>query len=614
MSTLRAGKRPDDEAVLLAEMEGEVHTQPTLRLHPKPPPRHRRTYPLCILAFLLFFLLLALSPSSQPYRDQVHSSLRSAGDAVASRFRPLEEVQLPSSSSSGAGGEEGEESAGAVGEMRDVCATEHGCRFLVPTTIGEQESRAQHHLLQLASLAHSLNRTLVLPRAYSSRFSTCGTHSFDFFYAPPAFAAATAPASSITQREFERWLANKPGTVGAQAVRLAIPTKNDDGFEANATLGRFMPDPSGTDGNLIFGGKPLMPCLDAEKLDLRGRAPLVRFEPWRFAAQRLLDDLRVLDEQEGAEVLLVHYNLRGPLFQGVERDAMRGGESGRGLESAFEYQREWREVAEEVVGLMMGGAGGGGAAVGVHWRTETLEAERLSVCGASLVGALEKVRAAQPDVEAVYLASDFPIETLKEAPSHRAGVGGAGGAVEGESAIVAAHSDTLSELLTPAHSAAMSSFLRAFSSSPSPSITAPATTNLTLHTFSSLLPSLLTHLRAPRPSPLPSLSHLARYASSAPARSIIDLLVLQRLEVFLAGFSISGGAKLVDEQSGRGVCGKRSNWTRRVGRGREGRWDAQEKEGGEGEGVGEGEGRRLRNVVGTWSAEGTVEGVPGVEG
>ncbi|GAA5820121.1 hypothetical protein JCM11251_005489 [Rhodosporidiobolus azoricus] len=546
--------------------------------------------PPLILAFLAFFLLLILAPNS----SSVNEHLQLAKEAVKSRFRPVEEVAGPLRMV----GDDAESwsSGGEAHGMGDVCATEHGCRFLVPTTIGEQSSRAHFHLLQLSSLATTLNRTLVLPRAYSSRFSTCGDHAFDYFYNITSFASSTSSlvgsgAVSITQREFERWLANRPGSTGAYAVRLAIPmSSGGDPETADSSYGRLIPDQA------PYGGKELMPCLDEEKLDFRGREPVVRYEPWRFYGQKLVEDLKVLDEQEPqARVLLLHYNLRGPFFSRVEREALTSG----AIEKAFEYRDEWEELAEMMADLP---ELRGKEVVGVHWRTEKLEAERLRECGESLHGVLERMREITPPAAAVYLASDFPVESLEGAPSRLANSSNMG--TSGEE--VLAHSDTLSELLTPAHSAAISSFLQSFSSSATTSPPADLSHDLTLHTFSSLLPSLLKFIRS-----FPSsrrTRQLLSLALSPAAASILDLLVLRRVEFFISGFSAPYGIsteealKRWETEQGRGVCGKRSNWTARVVRGRKRHFDAQKvKE--------DGKGRRLSNVAGTWSVEGKVDGL-----
>ncbi|GAA5898029.1 hypothetical protein JCM6882_003310 [Rhodosporidiobolus microsporus] len=544
------------EMGLLDCCDGEEEEQtPPRWLRPSRP--SRRFNPLLLLPLLLLVGLFLLS---RPFASGTVALEVAAAATEEPLFKLSEKVVLPP---------EVDQEEGGEAEVVDMCTTQHGCRFLVPNKIGEQESRAHFHLLQLAALAHSLNRTLVLPHARSSRFATCGNRPFDFLYSFSSFAAATSPASSVLQADFERWLDDRSTPVKTQVLRLATAREDspDDGH--------FVRDAS-------YDSNTLKHCFSPSQLSFTPRSPLMRLEPWKFDGKRLVADLRTLDAEENADVLLLHYDLRGPLFPKV-RSAALSTTGEKSIERAFAYREEWEEVADGVLEMM-----GGGAVVGVHWRTESLEAERLGVCGESLERALLAIKKAQPDVEAVYLASDFPIESLEGSPSRH-------GAPSSPSSVTA-HSDTLSKQLTPAHFTAMSSFLTSFSTSSSAA-------SLTLHTFTSLLPSLL------RTHPA-----LARYSNSPAAHSIVDLLVLERTEVFLAGFSSRGIEK---EDRGRGVCARRSNWTLRVERAREERWKEQIRREDESEGVvfeegGQG-GRRLRNVMGVWTAEGRVERVPGVQ-
>ncbi|BGP16333.1 hypothetical protein JCM10213_008230 [Rhodosporidiobolus nylandii] len=514
-----------------------------------PPPAWHRP----LLAFSLFLLgIIAYSALTRGVPEV--PSYASVKDAVASKFKAIEEVALPSGL------------AGNEGVAKELCTGEHGCRFLVPTTIGEQESRAQLHFLQLAALATSLNRTLVLPRAYPSRFSTCGVASFDFFYDPASFAIETG-VKPLLQRDFEAYLANRTTPASARAVRFSVQTGNEPPV---TTFGKLVPDST-------LGYKPLTPCLDGSTLDLGGRQPLVIFEPHRTEGDPLVEDLRALDEQDPVDVLLVHYNLRGPIFQRVESTAVRTG----AFERAFTYKQEWSRIANKALELL------GAAAAGVHWRIESIAPETLDTCGGKLVDTLEQVKEENPDVEAVYLASDFAIETLENAPSRPSSAPADGLPSPPLNTSGSAHSDTLTELLTPAHRDAVSSFLSSFASSSS--------SDLTLHTFASLYPSLLA-----------ALPDLERWITNDAARAIVDQLVLQRTAVFLAGFPTHGEETVVD---GRTACAKQSTWTNRVTAARAMRWKEELRlETGQDAGAE----RRLRNVLGRWSAEGQVDGLVGV--
>ncbi|GAA5935362.1 hypothetical protein JCM3775_006253 [Rhodotorula graminis] len=392
------------------------------------------------------------------------------------------------------------ESSAAL-SVESVCGGERRrCRFLVPTIIGQQESRAQHHLVQLSRLATTLNRTLVLPSLATSRLMTCGSAPFDSIYDPVAFSRASGAVHPVLQDDFERWLAgdeHDPAPHSARAVRLRILGAPEP---LDSTHGAFVRDET-------LGGQPRAAlCLDEQRLDFGQREPLVAVVARDEAGGELLESLRQLDAEDDVEVLLVHWDLREPLL-GLESDEL--------LEAAFRYAEPWNALADAVIGEL-------GEAIGVHWRIEGIAAARLDECGEGLVEALVGLKEGDDALKSVYLASDYPLERLRQAPSHT--TANADDSSAGEPPVVdrpaLAHSDTLSAQLSPAHHAALSHFLSSFASRAAPA-------GLALTTYRSLLPVLL-------PTLPPSLAALAQTAA-APA--IASQLVLQRTQRFIAGES-----------------------------------------------------------------------------
>jgi len=418
---------------------------------------------------------------------------------------------------------------------------------------GEQESRAQHHLIQLSRLASTLNRTLVLPNLATSRFMTCGSASFDSIYDPITFVRASGAVRPVLQHEFERWLDDEeddsaPHT--ARAVRLRILGAPEP---LESTQGAFVRDET------LGGHARTALCLDEQRLDFAQREPLVAVVAQYEAGGELLETLRRLDTEDDVEVLLVNWDLREPLL-GVESDEL--------LAAAFAYAEPWHTLASAVVGEL-------GESIGVHWRTEGVAATRLDECGEGLVEALVGLKEGDGALQSVYLASDYPLEGLPGAPSHTAAAAGdddsTAGAVE-PLVVKLAHSDTLSDQLTPAHDAAMSHFLSSFASHAAPA-------GLALSTYRSLLPLVLPTLPAP----------LAALAQTPAAPAIVSQLVLQRTKRFVAGES-----RVPSERRARDTCARRSSWTRRVVVARE---RARE-------GLEEGE---KGAVVGWWSTDGKLE-------
>ncbi|GAA5935367.1 hypothetical protein JCM3775_006254 [Rhodotorula graminis] len=429
-------------------------------------------------------------------------------------------------------------------------------RYLVPVMVAEQESRAQHHLVQLSRLAATLDRTLVLPNLTTSRFRTCGSTSFADIYDAASFAQHTAPpgaAEPVLQGDFQRWLAEGTVRRTARAIRLSIANSPE---ERALELGKFYPDtPTPPSGRAT--------CLDQALFDFGDRDRLFAVEEWHPTSDALLRSLETLNAQDDVEILLVDWDLRGPLI-GVEGDEI--------LEQAFLYAAPWHTIAAAVSSAL-------GEAVGVHWRTETVQSSSLAGCGEGLVEALVRLKEQNRALKTVYLATDYPLELLAGAPSR------AGEVVDGEvdgvddedgSTCHRAHSDTFSKSLTSTHHAAMSRFLASYASNVAPA-------GVTLATYRSILPSLLPSLAA-------RLSRLAR-APFAPA--IVSQLVLQRTPFFLAGESrpVAEG-----RDPAREVCARKSNWTRRVVAARKAARRAAKARGD----------RTRTQVVGLWSSDGIV--------
>ncbi|BGO91493.1 hypothetical protein NBRC10512_003154 [Rhodotorula toruloides] len=440
-------------------------------------------------------------------------------------------------------------------ENVDVCSGPAGCRFLVPIAIGEQESRAQLHLIQLVHLSVALNRTLVLPRAYSSRFSSCGHQSFDFFYSVPPFLQEIdrLGGNAVVQRDFERWLDGQDERRTAQRVRLQVEGQ----YGATSTGGALELDP---DAAAAEGQS----CLPEEKLDFDGRERLWAVETLHGTNSIVVESLIDLENRISSDILLMNYNLRTPLFHS---------KNPIDIDAAFHYQHEWHDLASRVLDAA-------GPAVGVHWRTESIEPAILESCGGGLVDALLALKAGNPAIQTVYIATDYPLETLPGAPSSAAHEGRLD-----EDDEPVAHSDTLTRFLTTAHREAMSSFLHAFETLAAPHGIQLATYRSLVHSLSSSFP--------------PS---LASWASNPAAPAIVSQLVLRQTDYFLAGLPDTRRTKA----EGKTACAKNSNWTNRVVRARSRTWD--EQHGGQGVITQDGEeARELRNIAGRWKTDGSVE-------
>ncbi|KAI9320423.1 hypothetical protein BX666DRAFT_2024080 [Dichotomocladium elegans] len=80
------------------------------------------------------------------------------------------------------------------------------CRFLLPVSITEQESKGQMHFRQLAFASGLVNRTLVLPNVGESRIGACMNHSFSFYYSSQWAVDNEQYFSHITMESFIAWI------------------------------------------------------------------------------------------------------------------------------------------------------------------------------------------------------------------------------------------------------------------------------------------------------------------------------------------------------------------------------------------------------------------------
>ncbi|BGP16335.1 hypothetical protein JCM10213_004876 [Rhodosporidiobolus nylandii] len=456
-----------------------------------------------------------------------------------------------------------------VSEVESECEGKHGCRWLVPTMIAGDPSRVHLNLLQLSALAASLNRTLVLPNTDLSRFSTCDSSPFATFFSRAAFAAEVG-GSPLPQSTFATWLNTRQAPVQTRAIRISP-------FDAASP-------------------PALHPCLNTSAL-AKGLRETLYFPETEGGL--LAKKLRSLDMKDEVEVLLVAVpELREPLFPGVEQLALTTGK----VDRAFAHREEWSSVADRVLDQLAD------EAVGVWWQTAGVEGRRARTCGASLVQALLSVQEAQPRTRTVNLAADFavaadaqegeegepditPAKVVLPLPLAGYSEGDEDDTLFGEVDAAAGEDEDNSELLLP--STPSSSFARSFRS-----LAGPA--GLVLYTFRSLRPSLLT--AAPE---------LKAYIEHPLAAQVVDPLVLQQLEYFLAG--------LPDDQDVEGdkACSSgtdQAGMVQKIARERA-RTKVGEDDGADGDAEGEADEagelqqrlRTLRNVVALWAADGAVE-------
>lgn len=287
--------------------------------------------------------------------------------------------------------------------------------------IGEQESKASKHLYQLGLLAKSLNRTLVLPPMFKSRFGTCFQNSFDYYYDENAFAHLDIP--SVPFETFARWVSRRYNAPRAQIFEILLPQPGDD----NTALSRVVRTTGYTSlsqySNPTSKGKRNH-CLGSKAPRLRFPFHPLSVSPlsskWYLDADETVGFSQdVLDEAGSisVDVLAVTWEIRHPLFSAETSN-------GAAREVALEYASRWLNLASSIAGRLS-------PFIAVHWRMETVDPQALPHCARALVSTIESLledrhrfridvaetqNGTTPSTRAgsmlrtVYLATDYPLE------------------------------------------------------------------------------------------------------------------------------------------------------------------------------------------------------------
>lgn len=408
-------------------------------------------------------------------------------------------------------------------------------------------------------MAFALNRTLVLPQVSGSRFGTCSKRPFPFYYDLNTFS--TFDLRTISHAEFVAWSSAQEQPPTARVIAIAQGGEDGSGGIAPAEL----------------VSKKL--CLDSLALDIE-TPPLALYAPYRFhqwdkdrivrflfrpEVVALLTELRVQDSvgaglvtalqpstaENGSplptpDVLAIHFSLRFPILTPALVSKLSPAPSPPQPFFHFAPAPMWTDVADRIVSRLAPFAA-------IHWRIETLPTSHLPACASSLVDRLVNLHARQPNLNSVYLATDYPLSMLS-------------GEGEGKEKPTKANSDTFTKSLSPEHHAAMRDFLAELKER-APTL---RLTSYQSELASLSLPSPLPTLLAALPADRRSLNDLD---SGVP--SLIDKLVAQRAAWFFAGLASGGRGTEAEELA----CGKTSSYTDEIVEGRARKMKEDEEEG-----------------------------------
>ncbi|KAL8279483.1 hypothetical protein RQP46_008045 [Phenoliferia psychrophenolica] len=286
------------------------------------------------------------------------------------------------------------------------------CKFILPTYIGEQESRAQIHLYQLAVWAHGLGRILVLPSVKHSRYSACYSQPFEFYYEPDTLARLGLP--TVSKAEYLAWTkarASRPPT--AQLVRVRNPT----------IKGVRIPHPSPMVWNdaTVPDYPRASTCLSAG-LDFSGFHPVSFYGTgWNaipppgeldFLASvwsTLRTPIGAISPSSSLPQVL-YFHMEGqhsPSFTPADLVALSPSTPLAHPFSIFPYSQPLVSLASAMTSHLS-------PYIAVQWRTEEVDPSHLVPCGRTLMSLLAAAKRTDPALSAVYLATDYPFDSLRD--------------------------------------------------------------------------------------------------------------------------------------------------------------------------------------------------------
>lgn len=295
-------------------------------------------------------------------------------------------------------------SAAAVQFDESICGS-FPCRFLLPLRIAEQEPKAHLHLHQLAILASSLNRTLVLPNVGNNRIGVCSKWPLDLYYDVDLLRSALPAINTLPFTVFDNWSETRPILPTNRAVSFSV-SKSDQRDS--------LPDPLTDDDFTIDYGladHKVTSCLHSKFPRLHQSSSMISFRFYSnnlvrpSTSQRLIqilseavDSVEYFSDELAAlrrsDVLAIEWDLRHPIFPESNID--------------LQYSHALVELAERLASLT-------GPYIAVHWRLELVPVENLAWCAASLVSTLRSVLDDDSGPRLVWFATDY--HTLSEQPS-----------------------------------------------------------------------------------------------------------------------------------------------------------------------------------------------------
>ncbi|KAF8339818.1 uncharacterized protein EI90DRAFT_3037868 [Cantharellus anzutake] len=274
-----------------------------------------------------------------------------------------------------------------------LCPDVVPCRLLVPTWIAEQESKASQHLYQLALLSQQLNRTLVLPNMWKSRFGTCNRNPFEYYYDIGFFTRSKI--NTATFESFKEWAADR----ATPPVMCSFSIESEPAHEVpDMAQGVFLVTPNQSSVARRRN------CL--ERLDRRGeisKPPIIVYPTrsrWHIdsisQSEYTQGLISTLSAYHDVDVIALSWEVKHPIFSSS-------------VPIYLEYAPRWIDLARSLSKRLS-------PFIAVHWRMETLDPKGLPACAPRLIDLLSSIKQQSNNegtshrIQNVYLATDYPLE------------------------------------------------------------------------------------------------------------------------------------------------------------------------------------------------------------
>ncbi|KAJ6561824.1 hypothetical protein B0H19DRAFT_1375140 [Mycena capillaripes] len=290
----------------------------------------------------------------------------------------------------------------------DICGpTSTPCRFLFPLRIGEQESKARIHFMEILQLAQKLDRILVLPNVGKSRIGACFKSDFEMYYdlerltEDLAHGLPTGRAATVNQHLFRRWV-----DAAAPSAQLSFLSAKQEVPQRGVESTTFSNEDVSMRVGSVDSDLNLPGCFaKLNALRLGAYAPLhIHLKPHahtRSTGASIVDALTRPDIQAAAAtppltdpaVLVLSWDLRYPIFPTTP---------GPGLPTLhLHYSPGLHALAAALAPPAPYAM--------VHWRMESVAPANLPQCAHALVDTLARLPwTGSNGVRTIWFASDYP--------------------------------------------------------------------------------------------------------------------------------------------------------------------------------------------------------------